>query len=179
MTTPFSKHNKVRAARFFNSLPSKKHVSLQMNNLLIIGHIKCPNALAGMWTASHGLYGFSFPMTSKCTLLNFSILNRSHHRCRWATQLKSCLISEDSQPPGCLLCRGFQLCARLLKSPKPQWVWCSHIQQFSFFFFSPPPTYKCFQYILNQIQQIIVHGRLLLHGKTTLAKQNRVGLGKK
>lgn len=59
------------AACFFNSLPSKKHVSLQMNNLLIIGHIKCPSALAGMWTASHGLYGFSFPMTSKCTLLNF------------------------------------------------------------------------------------------------------------
>lgn len=36
----------------------------------------------------------------------FFVLNRSHHRCRWATQLKSCLVSEDSQTLGRLLCRG-------------------------------------------------------------------------
>lgn len=45
---------------------------------------------------------FPSPMTSTCTFLNFffSISNRSHHRCRRDTQLKSGLLCEDSQRQG-------------------------------------------------------------------------------
>lgn len=134
-----------------------------MNNLLIIGHIKCPTALSGMWTASRGLYGLSFFHDIKVYIAQFSILNRSHHRCRWATQLKSCLISEDSQTLCCLLCRGFELCTCLLGSPTLQWVRCWHITTF--------PHMNIFQHMLNQTQQIIIQGGLLLQDKHAKEKK--------
>lgn len=84
------------------------------------------NALAGMSTASHGHNGFSFPMTSKRTLLNCPLKTEVITGADGLHNLKAASSVGGSQTLGCLF---LQLCTRLLRSPQFQWVWCSHVQK--------------------------------------------------
>lgn len=92
--------------------------------------------------------------------------NRSHHRCRWATQLKSCLISEDSQT---LVAFSADVWSSACVSSGVQRCSACGVHTCNNF-----STYECLQYILNQIQQIRIKGELLLHDTHTRAEQNTV-----
>lgn len=118
--------NTIRYSSSFLQFTSIEETSFPSNEQFINNrsHKSAQKHFSGMWTASGGLYGLSFPMTSKCTLLNFPFKTEVITGADGLHNLKA-----SSQTLGCLLCRELQLCVRLLRSPASQRWW--HTLQFS------------------------------------------------